>query len=230
MLRLSTLRELGGAQEIVRTHLDGALTALPDESRDAALDLFRYLVTPSGPKIVYAASDLAQMTERPEGQVADLLAHLAQGDTRIVRHVPPPPGRAAPDDRYEIFHDVLAPAIIDWRRRALEERKTAEEARERERLEAEKRSAEQLARRERRRVRALGALAVGLLALVAIAAVAVVFAEREKTGPTSSSAPTSHASSRLKPSAVSTTIPLRRRCSASRRTGSPPRRTRAARC
>ncbi len=180
VLRLSTLRELGGAQEIVRTHLDGALTALPDEARDAALDLFRYLVTPSGTKIVYAASDLAQMTERPEGQVADLLAQLAQGDTRIVRHVPPPPGRAAPDDRYEIFHDVLAPAIIDWRRRALEQRKTAEEAREREQLEAEKRAAEQLARRERRRVRALAALAVGLLALVVIAAVAVVFAEREK--------------------------------------------------
>jgi len=170
VLRLATLQELGGAQEIVRTYLDGALAALPEDQRDTALDLFRYLVTPSGTKIVYAASDLAVMVDRPADRVAGLLEDLDH--KRIVRHVPPPAGKAYPDDRYEIFHDVLAPAIVDWRRRALEQRKHAEDARERERLEREKHEAEERARRDRRQSRILMVLlglvvAVGVLAFIA---------------------------------------------------------------
>ncbi len=167
VLRLSTLQELGGAQEIVRTHLDGALAALPADERDTALDLFRYLVTPSGTKIVYAASDLAEMVDRPEDRVADLLAELDH--KRIVRHVPPPAGKSQPDDRYEIFHDVLAPAIVDWRRRALEQRKRAEDGRERARLEREKHEADERARRDRRQSRILLAL-LGLVLAVVVAA------------------------------------------------------------
>jgi WD40 repeat protein len=176
VLRLATLQELGGAQEIVRTHLDGALTALPDEERDTAVDLFQHLVTPSGTKIVHAASDLALMVNRPGEQVAGLLAKLAGGDTRIVRHVPPPPGKSEPDDRYEIFHDVLAPAIIDWRRRALEQRRAAEDARERERLERERRLAEERAREEARRRRSFQRLAGGALALFVVAVLLGVLA------------------------------------------------------
>jgi WD40 repeat protein len=181
VLRLQTLNELGGAQTIVRTHLDGALSSLPPEKRATALEVFRYLVTPSGSKIVYPASDLAQMIERPDDQVARLLELLAGPDKRIVRHVPPPAGKTKPDDRYEIFHDVLAPAIIDWRRRELEQRKRAQEAQERERLEQEKRQAEESARRELRRARTFRALALVSLLLVVVAAVAVIFAEIERS-------------------------------------------------
>ncbi len=179
VLRLATLEELGGADEIVRTHLDGALDALPQDEREAALELFRYLVTPSGTKIVYAASDLAQTIDWPEASVTSLLAKLARGGTRIVRHVPPPAGKSQPDDRYEIFHDVLGPAIVDWRRREVEQRRQAEAARERERLQQEKREADERARRERRNARAFRGLAVVALMLLAVAIVAFVLARRE---------------------------------------------------
>jgi len=176
VLRLATLTELGGAREVMRTHLDGALGALSKDEYDTALDLFHYLVTPSGTKIAFAASDLAELVERPYEQVAGLLAKLASEDTRILRHVPPPAGKSKPDDRYELFHDVLAPAIIAWRRRALEQRKRAEGERERERLEREKHEADERTRAEARRRRAFQRLAVGALALLVVAVVLGVIA------------------------------------------------------
>jgi WD40 repeat protein len=176
VLRLATLTELGGAREVMRTHLDGALGALSKEEYDTALDLFHYLVTPSGTKIAFAASDLAELVERPYEQVADLLAKLASEDTRILRHVPPPAGRSQPADRYELFHDVLAPAIVKWRQRALEQRKRAEGERERERLEREKHEAEERTREEARRRRAFQRLAVGAVALLVVAVVLGVIA------------------------------------------------------
>jgi WD40 repeat protein len=176
VLRLATLQQLGGAREIIRAHLDGALAALGEAEYDTALDLFHYLVTPSGTKIAFAASDLAQLVERPYEQVADLLAKLASEDTRILRHVPPPAGKSQPADRYELFHDVLAPAIINWRRRALEQRKRAEDARERERLEREKHEAEERTRQEARRRRAFQRLAAGALALLVVAVLLGVLA------------------------------------------------------
>jgi len=93
VLRLETLQRLGGAREIIRTHLDSALDALSSEEYDTALDVFHYLVTPSGSKIVFTASDLAALVERPYAQVAGLLGKLAAEDKRIVRHVPPPAGQ-----------------------------------------------------------------------------------------------------------------------------------------
>jgi WD40 repeat protein len=176
VLRLATLQQLGGAREIIRAHLDGALAALAKDEYDTALDLFHYLVTPSGTKIAFAASDLAELVERPYEQVAGLLARLASEDTRILRHVPPPAGKSHPADRYELFHDVLAPAIVDWRRRALEQRKRAEDARERERLEREKHEAEARTREEARRRRAFQRLASGALALLVVAALLGVLA------------------------------------------------------
>jgi len=176
VLQLATLQELGGAREIVRTHLDGALDALAPEDYDAALDLFHYLVTPSGTKIVYTASDLAELAHRPYDRVAALLAGLAGEDKRIVRHVPPPAGKSSPADRYEIFHDVLAPAVVDWRRRALDRRRGAEDARERQRLEHERHEAEQRTRAEERRRRAFQRLAVAALALLLVAVLLGVFA------------------------------------------------------
>jgi hypothetical protein len=117
-LRLSTLERLGGAQQIVRTHLDAALANLSPRERDTATEVFHHLVTPSGTKIALAASDLAEYVHRPEREVEALLETLAAGETRIVRPVPPPPGDDGPS-RFEIFHDVLAPSILDWRTRQI---------------------------------------------------------------------------------------------------------------
>jgi WD40 repeat protein len=176
VLRVRTLGELGGAKEIVRTHLDGELDALPPEEYDTALDVFGYLVTPSGSKIALTASDLAESVGRPHDRVLALLRFLAREDKRIVRHVPPPVGKSKPDDRYEIFHDVLGPPIADWRRRALEKRRRAEDARERERLEREKREAEERSLAEAQKRRAFQRLAGVSIALLAIAVALAILA------------------------------------------------------
>ena len=163
-LHRATLEELGGAQTIVRTHVDRALDDLPEEAREAAVDIFHHLVTPSGTKIALAASDLAEYTGRPAAESSTLLERLASSDTRILRPVPPPPGQEG-GTRYEISHDLLAPAILDWggRQRAV-------------RLEREKESAERVARVENRRARMFRTLALGSGALLIIAIVALVVA------------------------------------------------------
>jgi WD40 repeat protein len=176
VLRLATLQDLGGAQEIVRSHVEGSLAALDPDEHEAALELFGYLVTPSGSKIAHSASDLALMIDRPALQVADVLSKLARGDARIVRHVPPPPGHEQPDDRYELFHDVLAPAILEWRTRAREQRRAEADARERERLERERAAAERRAREEARRRGAFQRLAAVAIALFALALVLGILA------------------------------------------------------
>jgi hypothetical protein len=68
-LRLATLERLGGAERIVRSHLDESMKALPAEEREAAARVFRFLVTPGGTKIAHTAGDLAQYAEMPESQL-----------------------------------------------------------------------------------------------------------------------------------------------------------------
>jgi WD40 repeat protein len=180
VLTLDALRELGGAREIMRAHLDGALASLTEDEYDTAFKAFGYLVTPSGAKIALAASDLAELLERPYDQVASVLGKLASAEDRILRKLPPPAGRSRPADRYELYHDVLADAIVEWRRRVKDERDRADEARERKRLEREKHEAEERTREEVRRRRAFQRLAAGALALLLVAAVLAVIAFVEK--------------------------------------------------
>jgi CHASE2 domain-containing sensor protein len=115
-LRLATLASLGGAATIVRTHVQGAMRSLPTRDQRLAAQLLRYLVTPSGAKVRHVASDLAEYVDRPEPQVRGLLERLSSGALRILRPAPPPPGSSAPA-AYEVFHDVLTGALLDWRSR-----------------------------------------------------------------------------------------------------------------
>jgi conflict system STAND superfamily ATPase len=125
VLRLETLTELGGAERIVKTHLDAAMSTLSDADQTIAAAVFRFLVTPSGAKITYTARDLAEYVDLDEPQLVPILERLAMGDVRILRAVAPPTdGPAAM--RYQIFHDVLAPAILDWRTRFTRARDLAE--------------------------------------------------------------------------------------------------------
>jgi hypothetical protein len=111
-LRASTLAELGGAERIVEEHLERALAGFDSGERDLVARLFNHLVTPSGSKIAHAVDDLARYAEEDPARLAPVLAAL---DTaRILRRVP---GRAGGPSRYEIFHDVLAPAVLAWRNR-----------------------------------------------------------------------------------------------------------------
>jgi WD40 repeat protein len=144
VLRLSTLAELGGAQEIVHDHLDRAIGALAPAERDVAARVFNHLVTPSGTKIAHGVRDLAQYAEVPEEELRPVLTSL--GGDRILRPL---------DGRFEIFHDVLAGAVLTWRTRH----------------EADRALARQQAEAERRHRRLIGVVAVSLVAVAAMTAV-----------------------------------------------------------
>jgi CHASE2 domain-containing sensor protein len=136
LLRHATLERLGGAGTIVRTHVDAALSDMPDEERDAAAQALRFLVTSGGRKIALSSKELAEFTDAGPEPLAAALDRLERH--RILR----PIAAAEPDGavRRELYHDVLAPAVLDWRRRHADERRRRdadrrlEQARDRSRL------------------------------------------------------------------------------------------------
>jgi CHASE2 domain-containing sensor protein len=121
-LQLQTLRRLGGADTIVRSHLDDVLAELPGDQQDSTAAAFRFLVTSSGRKIALSSDELREFSDAPAGPLEPALEHLER--ERILRPIP----SSEPDgvSRREIYHDVLAPAILDWRRRHVEERRRQE--------------------------------------------------------------------------------------------------------
>ena len=154
-LRLETLAQLGGAAHIVEDHLERAMAELSPEEKDAAAAMYNYLVTPSGTKIAHRAGDLAGYASVDEAETERVLKRLVE--ERIVRAGED--GAAGP--RYEIFHDVLAEAVLAWRARHEAERQ----------LQAERVAA---ARRHRRMLAFTVATAVAMAVLAAIAVYALV--------------------------------------------------------
>jgi WD40 repeat protein len=110
VLRLATLVELGGAQRIVEDHLEHAMAALTPLQRDVAAGMFDHLVTPSGAKIAHGVTDLASFAHVEPSQIEPVLSSLAR--ERILR---PTGENGSAGDRYEIYHDVLAGAVLAWR-------------------------------------------------------------------------------------------------------------------
>jgi hypothetical protein len=117
-LRQSTLERLGGAEHIVHTHLDATMDGLTPRERAIAARVFSYLVTPSRTKIAQSAPDLAEYAEVTPAELDPVLARLCAA--RILTPIAANAGRGAV--RYEIFHDVLAAGVLDWRRRYLRDR------------------------------------------------------------------------------------------------------------
>jgi WD40 repeat protein/flagellar biosynthesis GTPase FlhF len=150
LLRLATLAELGGAEHIVEAHLEEAMAALSPREKGAAAAMYHFLVTPSGTKIAHGIGDLAGYAAVPEDEAAGVLQRLTA--ERIVRASSE---NGPSTTRYEIFHDVLAAAVVAWRTRF-----EAERALEEERLQ------------HRRRQRRL--LLIGIAALVAMAVMAAI--------------------------------------------------------
>jgi WD40 repeat protein len=114
-LEMSTFERLGRAQGIVESYLDRTLESLTPTDRSLAAAVFDRLVTPSGTKIAQSLADLAKWSRAPATKLEPLLDRLAH--ERVVRRLPPPPGEAIGRDdvRYEIFHDVLAAPLLEWR-------------------------------------------------------------------------------------------------------------------
>ena len=149
MLRCQTLQDLGGAEKIVRTHLNEVLDLLTPEDKEACARIFDRLVTPSGAKIAVKLRDLAFYA----GDLASVVPRLTKflDQSRILARIPAPPGGTEDQDQYQIFHDVLAAGFLAWRERYLRDKahKQAEaDAAERARreYEDERRAAEQSAR------------------------------------------------------------------------------------
>ncbi|MGH3082365.1 MAG: hypothetical protein ACRDNH_14715, partial [Gaiellaceae bacterium] len=161
-LRLETLRELGGASRIVEDHLEHAMAALSPGEKDAAAAMYNHLVTPSGTKIAHRAGDLARYAAVDEAEAQRVLERLAR--ERIVRAGE----NGSAGAQYEIFHDVLADAVLAWRTRHEADRRV-----EQERSEA--------SQRQRRLLVASGAslAAVALLAGVLVYALSQRSSARE---------------------------------------------------
>jgi hypothetical protein len=81
-LRAATLRELGGAEQIVHDQLRGALDALSPAEQEIAAQVFDHLVTPSGTKIAHRVRDLAEYAHVDEPGRAPRRAGLARRGTR----------------------------------------------------------------------------------------------------------------------------------------------------
>ncbi len=112
-LRFKTYDDLGGADGIVRSFVADTLRKQPPRRRKIAAKAFQYLVTPSGTKIAYSCADLAAQIEMPDEEVTELI-HALSGESRLLRSVVSRSADGKQIERYEIAHDRLAPAILDW--------------------------------------------------------------------------------------------------------------------
>jgi WD40 repeat protein len=132
MLQRSTLEALGGAQNIVRTHLEEAIEQLEPDERAAAARAFVHLVTPAGRKISLSLDELAGNAKVDPDALRPVLDKLVRARVLNIDQREQP--------RYEISHDSLARAVLDWRQRFEAEQELAErDAAERERAKQERR-------------------------------------------------------------------------------------------
>lgn len=88
LLRLTTLRRLGGAKQIVDRHLATVMARLTRAERDSAAKMFRFLVTPDGSKSPIPLPDLAGSAELPQGKAQRVLIRLSEA--QILRTVATP--------------------------------------------------------------------------------------------------------------------------------------------
>ncbi len=135
---------LGRAEAILRQHVDTELAALPQASQELVVMVLPHIVTASGRKLAQHAADLGQAMERSSSDIADVLEQLARSG-RILRALDPETTDRE-FRRYEPYHDRVAEALNDWRRRYLTSGSTT--ARLRFRLENQFRRAKALAQKD----------------------------------------------------------------------------------
>jgi WD40 repeat protein len=164
VLRRSTLERLGETRGIVEAHVRRGLATLSEAEQDIAAQAFRFLATRSGTKIAHTAADLSEFTGIRERTLAHVLDKLVGAETRILNLLPPQ--RAGGSPSYELYHDLLAEAVLAWRSDrlgAMETRAAKAEAR--------------AARRRANRFRSVAAAAI-LAAAVCLVLLAVALRAR----------------------------------------------------
>jgi len=111
-LRMETFSKLGGAKKIVRDHVDDAMNELSLPEKNIARAAFFHLVTPSNITIAHTVPDLSSYVRTPKERLEPVLEKLS--GKRILR-----PNTAADGElSYKVFHDVLAPAVLEQSREA----------------------------------------------------------------------------------------------------------------
>jgi hypothetical protein len=122
-LRVSTLHDLGGAERIVRRYVDDFVRHLSPDQKDACVRIFNHLITPSGSKIAHTLEDLREFAGDKADSVVRVLQFLTTN--HILRRIDSPTEVV----RYEIFHDVLALPILQWRTRHITSMRERQRAR-----------------------------------------------------------------------------------------------------
>ncbi|MBC8064060.1 MAG: hypothetical protein H7Y17_04470, partial [Chlorobia bacterium] len=114
------LNLLGGAPAIVNNHLkrtleestgDDGRIVFPPSELELIARLSLHLVTIDLAKIAHSAASLAEFVEQPVGKIESILTKLER--LRILRRIPV--HGIADLDRFEIAHDMLGKAIVNWR-------------------------------------------------------------------------------------------------------------------
>jgi WD40 repeat protein len=113
VLRRSTLERLGETRGIVEAHVRRGLATLSEAEQDIAAQAFRFLATRSGTKVAHTAADLSEFTGIRERTLERVLEKLVRAETRILNRLPPPRPGGSPS--YELYHDLLAEAVLAWR-------------------------------------------------------------------------------------------------------------------
>jgi WD40 repeat protein len=111
-LQLATLTRLGGSEAIAAAHVNAALDSIGTDRQVVVASLIRQLVTPSGTKIALSEADLAGYAGTSRDELRPLLEQLSR--ERILSAVDEIGDRGP---TYQIFHDVLAQPLLDWRQR-----------------------------------------------------------------------------------------------------------------
>lgn len=177
VLRRSTLDKLQGARKIVRTYLDQIMNTLTQEEQEIAAAVFRYLVSPSGTKVAYPVHELADYERLNKKQLSVVLNKLSQAG-RILRQVAPA-SEESDEPQYEIFHDALGPAILDWRTRYVRDQEKFKALRQ---VDSRKQAALKDLERRQRQVRRLiyFSVALGILSFLLGVATLIAFKHRRE--------------------------------------------------
>ena len=115
-LTLAPLEALGGAARIVETHLVDALGALDPARAGDRRRRFRFSSARSQDEDRALGVRPRGVARATRGGVVAVLEKLASGDSgRILRPVAAAAGPRG-STSYELFHDILAEPILEWRR------------------------------------------------------------------------------------------------------------------
>jgi hypothetical protein len=156
-------KDLDGVASIVSNHLDDAVERLgSDRARELCAGFFDRMVTPSGTKVACTRYDLVHWERKPGGaatnadevEVESVLSRLKE--ERVIREIASRDGAGTP--QYEIFHDVLCLAALDWRARYMQVKEDL-------RLREQARQQSRTAKIQRWFGVALGAMAIAVIGL-----------------------------------------------------------------